>query len=129
MDEREAEIVKLIYYKYVNEGLGGHRLVRYLLEQGIRNRKGDNFANTTITRILKNVSYLGVLRSRDTYSEIFPHLQIIDPDTFDRAQEIMKKRAEKLEHSEIPLWEKQVGRRAPARHDRGNQIPAGTGGA
>jgi len=103
VDEREAEVVKLIYAKYVNKGLGGHRLVRYLLEQGIHNRSGDNFANTTITRILKNITYIGVLHCKDTYSDIFPHLQIIDPSTYDRAQEIMQKRSKKLQHSDVPL--------------------------
>lgn len=101
VDEAEAAVVRLIFQKYVNEGMGAQRISRYLLEQGIMNPKGVNFANTTIVKMLKNPSYLGILRSGESQSEIFPELQIIDEETFERAQEIMKQRT--MEHSEVPL--------------------------
>lgn len=101
IDEAEASVVRMIFQKYVNEGFGAQRLSRYLLEQGIMNRKGVNFANTTIVKMLKNPAYLGILRSGESQSEIFPNLQIIDEDTFHRAQEIMNQRT--MEHSDVPL--------------------------
>lgn len=101
IDEEESAVVKLIFQKYVYEGYGAQRLSRYLLEQGIVNRKGMNFANTTIIKMLKNNMYLGILKSGESQSEIFPHLQIIDTDTYERAQEIMEKRTN--QHSEVPL--------------------------
>lgn len=101
IDESEAVVVRLIFQKYVNEGFGAQRLSRFLLEKGMMNRKGVNFANTTIIKMLKNPAYLGILRSGESQSEIFPNLQIIDEDTFHRAQEIMSQRT--MKHSEVPL--------------------------
>jgi len=101
VDEDEAKLVQLTFQKYVNEGYGAQRLSPYLLEQGYRNRKGANFANTTIVKMLKNIMYTGVLRSGETLSEVFQHLQIVEPDLFKRAQAIMEGRTQK--HSDVPL--------------------------
>ena len=70
VDENEAEVVRLIFQKYVYEGYGAQRLSRYLYEQGYRNRKGTNFANTTIVTMLKNPTYTGILRSGEQQSDI-----------------------------------------------------------
>ena len=101
VDENEAVVVRLIYEKYVNEGFGAQRLNRYLYAQGFRNRKGVNFTNTTIIKMLKNIMYVGILRSGETQSEIFPELQIITPDMYESAQKIMAARAQK--HSDVPF--------------------------
>ena len=101
IDETEAAVVRTIFEKYVNEGYGAQRISRYLLEIGVNNRKGVNFANTTLVKMLKNIMYTGVLRSGETQSEIFPELQIIDTALYERAQEIMEKRT--MQHSDVPL--------------------------
>lgn len=97
----EAETVKLIFQKYVNEGYGAQRLCRYLTEQGIRNKKGRNIATTSINRIIKNAIYTGVIHNGDSQSEVIPELQIIDQETFDRAQVIMAQRVR--HHNDVPL--------------------------
>lgn len=48
IDEDEAEIVRLIFQKYVTEGYGALRISRYLHEQGIKHRDGRNFPNTSL---------------------------------------------------------------------------------
>ena len=101
VDDDEAKLVRLIFQKYVNEGYGAQRLSRFLYDEGYRNRKGTNFANTTIIKMLKNIMYTGVLRSGETQSEVFPHLQIIDPEMYERAQGLMEGRTQK--HNEVPL--------------------------
>ena len=101
VDETESAVVKTVFEKYVYEGYGAQRISRYLLEKGIYNRKGMNFANTTLVKMLKNIMYTGILRSGETQSEIFPELQIIDPELYERAQEIMAKRTQP--HSDVPL--------------------------
>ncbi len=101
IDETEAELVKLVFEKYVYEGFGAQRLNRFLHEQGYRNRKGTNFTNTTLNKMLKNITYIGILRSGETQSEIFPHLQIIEPDLFAQVQDIMEKRTHKT--TGVPL--------------------------
>jgi len=97
----EAEVVKLIFQKYVYEGYGAQRLCRYLVEQGIKNKKGKNIATTSINRIIKNRIYTGVICNGDSQSEVMPDLQIISKETFLKAQEIMEKRV--THHSEVPL--------------------------
>ncbi|MFT8888240.1 MAG: recombinase family protein [Ethanoligenens sp.] len=101
IDQQEAKMVRLIFQKYICEGLGAQRLFHYLAEQGIHNRKGSNFVNTSLMTILRNITYIGVLRSGESQSEIFQELQIIDEDTFHRAREIMEQRTQK--HSAMPL--------------------------
>ena len=65
------------------------------------NRKGTNFANTTIIKMLKNIMYVGILRSGETRSEIFPELQIVPLDLYERAQELMEART--MHHNEVPF--------------------------
>ena len=60
-----------------------------------------NFTNTTIVKMLKNIMYVGILRSGETQSEIFPELQIITSDMYERAQKIMEARTQK--HSDVPF--------------------------
>jgi len=92
IDEYEADVVRKIFDKYINEGYGTYRLCRYLRECGIKNRKGEGFTNTTILHMIQNDAYTGVLHSGDTISEIFPDLQIIPPEIFKKARAIARKR-------------------------------------
>ena len=71
---------------------GAQRLSRYLEEKKIRKPNGKNFPNTSINRIIKNPIYTGVIRNGDAQSAFIPELQIIDQETFDRAQKIMSDR-------------------------------------
>ena len=111
VDETEAAVVRTIFDKYTYEGYGSQRLTRYLLEKGIYNRKGDSFANTTLNKMIKNIMYTGIMRSGDTLSEVFPELQIISVEQYERAQEICANRTK--EHSDVPL------------NTRGNALIAG----
>lgn len=43
--------------------------------------------------------YVGILRSGETRSEIFPELQIVPLDLYERAQELMEART--MHHSEV----------------------------
>jgi len=101
VDEDEAAVVRLIFQKYVYEGYGSQRLSRYLYEIGIRNRAGTNFANTTITGMIKNITYVGILKSGETHSEVFPELQIIPVELYEQAQKIRASRTNK--HNDVPL--------------------------
>ncbi len=69
IDPDEAEVVKVIFQKYVCEGYGSQRICRYLAEQGFRNRKGGNIPTTSINRIIKNSLYIGVLCNGESRSE------------------------------------------------------------
>jgi len=101
VEPSEAEIVRLIFQKYVFEGFGAQRLCRYLAETGVRNPKGRNIPTTTINRIIKNPIYTGVICNGNCKSNVIPSLRIIEDDTFQRAQEIMQKRTR--HHNDVPL--------------------------
>jgi len=103
IDEEEAQTVRMIFDLYVSKGYGSQRISTYLHENGICNRKGNNFTNTTIQHMLKNKSYLGILKSGETESEIFPHLQIIDLHTFEMAQNTIAQRSAEYNDRRVPL--------------------------
>ncbi|MCI8526935.1 MAG: recombinase family protein, partial [Oscillospiraceae bacterium] len=85
IDEDAAQIIRLIFHKYVCDGYGSQRLCRYLSEIGIRKPDGKNIPTTSINRIIKNPMYMGVIHNGEARSEPIPELQIIDPKTFQRA--------------------------------------------
>lgn len=104
IDEDEAKVIRMMYELCVVNGYGKWRLANYLNEHGIRNRKGENWSGATVSHILHNVVYKGVLKSGETYSQPFEELQIIDPETFELAQRQMNARTnEYKDYRTIPL--------------------------
>lgn len=101
VDENEAEIILLIFHKYVDEGYGSQRLCRYLHDNGIKGRDGKGFPNTSLNRIIKNIMYTGILKNGDSQSQYIDEFRIIDDETFYHAQEIMRQRTQP--HSSVPL--------------------------
>ena len=76
--EEEAEIVKLIFHKYLNEGKGTHIIARELKEEGIkpydpdgRAKYKNDWSNTQILRVLRNEKYVGDLCQKKTYTKNF----------------------------------------------------------
>ncbi|MBQ8906592.1 MAG: recombinase family protein [Ruminococcus sp.] len=107
-----AEIVRLIFHKYVNENKGTHIIARELLEAGILPYRVKTWSNTVILRVLRNEKYVGDLCQKKTYTPDYlthskkynrgaeekiwlrdHHEPIIDRDIWDRAQAILADRA------------------------------------
>ncbi|MBQ8011362.1 MAG: recombinase family protein [Oscillospiraceae bacterium] len=103
-----AEIVRLIFHKYVNENKGTHVIARELLEAGIRPCRVKEWSNTVILRVLRNEKYVGDLCQKKTYTPDYlthsrkynrgaeekvylkdHHEPIIDRDLWNRAQAIL----------------------------------------
>lgn len=103
IDEQEATVVRLIFDLYVMKGYGSQRIATTLYEQGFLNRKGNNFTNATINNMLSNRTYIGILKSGETESPIFPHLQIIDPQTFEMAENLRSQRSAAYKERCVPL--------------------------
>lgn len=101
VDEDEAETVRLIFDKYVNEGLGSQRICRYLHDHGIKHRDGTGFPNTSLNRIIKNIAYTGVIKNGESQSDYIDDLRIISDEVYQQAQEIMRQRTQP--HSSVPL--------------------------
>ena len=91
IDEAEAEIVRLIFHKYVYEGYGAQKLSHYLYEQGVVGRNNKNIPNTSIVRMIKNKGYTGYLINGAVETEC-PQLRIIEPELFEQAQELRQAR-------------------------------------
>ena len=97
IDPGEAEYVKMIFNKTLNEGYGSYRMAEYLNKLGVRTHNGSKFQCNTINRILKNKLYCGYYVAGETTSPKLEHLVIIDENVFDEAQKILKQRSKKNE--------------------------------
>jgi len=103
INEQEAAVVRTIFDRYVNHGYGTHRICGYLAENGLTPRAGGRFINTTIQNIIKRPLYIGILSGGGVQSDVIPALQIISPETFEKAQEIARERASSYADRRIPL--------------------------
>ncbi|MDE6834294.1 MAG: recombinase family protein, partial [Ruminococcus sp.] len=111
INDKGAEIVRLIFHKYVNEGKGTHVIARELIEDGIRPMREKKWSNTVILRILRNEKYVGDLCQKKTFTPDYlthkkkynrgetekiyiknHHKEIIDRTTWEKAQEILTTR-------------------------------------
>ena len=102
--EDDADIVRLIFAKYVNEGYGVQKIANYLNANGYRNPTGNPWSHNTIRNILQNETYVGILRSGNTRSPHLPVLQIVSQTLFDKAQGIRRERAEaKANTPRVPI--------------------------
>ncbi len=101
VDPEDAEIVKLIFQKYVYEGYGALRLCHYFREQDIRRKNGGEITVGMVNRAVRNSICIGVIHRGDNKSEVLPKLKIIDEELFLRAQEMVSTR--KVRQREVPL--------------------------
>ena len=92
IDEDEARVVRMMFNLCVGSGYGRCKIANLISGQGIQTRTGGNWHEATVGHILHNITYMGVLRSGESQSEVFPELQIIDPTTFELAQKLMTER-------------------------------------
>lgn len=92
IDETEARVVRMMFNLCVGSGYGRFKIANFLTEQGIKTRAGGNWHEATVGHILHNIMYMGILRSGETKSEVFPELQIVDTSTFELAQKLMAER-------------------------------------
>ena len=97
----EAEVMKIIFQKYVYEGYGALRLHRYLMDQGLRTKDGKTITMGIINRVIKNPICIGIIQKGESQSSVLPELKIIDEEVFARAQEIVRERV--VPQSEVPL--------------------------
>ncbi len=92
IDEEEARVVRMMFNLCIESGYGRCKIANMISGLGIKTRDGNNWHEATVGHILHNIAYMGVLRSGESQSEVFPDLQIIDPDTFGLAQKLMAER-------------------------------------
>ena len=59
INEKEAEIIRIVFDLYGNEGLGTRSISRKLRELGYTSREGNDFNTLTIRHMLENPKYKG----------------------------------------------------------------------
>lgn len=62
INEKEAELVKLAYHLYVDEGLGAQLIAQRLNALGAKPRKSQRFSPTAIRQLLSNEVYIGKIK-------------------------------------------------------------------
>ena len=113
INEEGAQIVRLIFHKFVNEKKGSHVIARELREAGVRPAgRVKKWHNTVILRIIRNEKYCGDLVQKKTYTPDFlshekkvnlgqeefiiikdHHEPIIPRAVFDEANRILEERS------------------------------------
>ena len=110
INENEAMEIRQIFQWYTEEGYGGSKIANMLNERGIKTKRGNNWSQNSVCRILTNEIYTGKIingkeeiadfltgqRKEKNESEWFvtirPELRIIEDEVFDKAQDILKGR-------------------------------------
>ena len=104
INEDEAAVVRLMFDKYVSEGLGFQAIANYLTEKGFKPRKLEKWSHNTIRNIIQNRIYIGYLKSGETVSPHLPELQIVSDKIFIAANQIRQQRSKaKAEQSRPPI--------------------------
>jgi len=128
VNEKQAEIVRLIFSLYLNEGMGTHQLCHALENRGILSPSGDvRWKNASILRMLKNEKYIGrLVQKKEITIDYLSHTKIkndgreelvviednhepiVSRETFEAVQrEIVKRRTTtmtKSRHSNRYIW-------------------------
>lgn len=98
VEPAEAVTVQKIFELSDRYGYGGRKISSSLAEEGIVNmRTGEPFHYSSIQNILRNIMYIGILRSGETQSEIFSELQIVEPEQFQRVEKAREQRSAEYE--------------------------------
>lgn len=110
INEEEAKVIRQMYKLYTEEGYGCAKIANMFNERGIKTKRNNNWSQNSVCRILTNELYTGKIingkeevadfltgqRKEKDESEwlvtVSPELRIIDDETFDKAQEILKGR-------------------------------------
>ncbi|MCM1507717.1 MAG: recombinase family protein [Ruminococcus flavefaciens] len=111
INKEGAEIVRLIFHKYVNENKGTHVIARELIEAGIQPMHVKEWSNTVILRVLRNEKYVGDLCQQKTFTPDYlthckkynngekekiyiseHHEEIIDRNMWNKTKEILASR-------------------------------------
>ena len=110
INEEEAKVIRQMYKWYTEEGFGGAKIANMLNERGVKTKRGNNWSQNSVCRILTNEIYTGkIINGKEEVADFLTgqrkekdesewlvtvrsELRIIDDETFDRAQEILKGR-------------------------------------
>ena len=93
----EAPLVPVIFDRYGRRRHGAKTIATWLNKHGHRTKAGKPWNHMAVLTVLRNRVYLGEVFFRDTYHQA-PHAPLIDFETFDLAQQILRLRGEEYSH-------------------------------
>ncbi|HFK1452879.1 TPA: recombinase family protein [Bacillus pacificus] len=94
INEEEASIVRDMYSMYIEENASLRDIAISMNKRGRRGKNGKVFNTKTTQHILSNEVYIGVTSQIGHYVAD-THDSIISKETFEKAQEIMRRRSQK----------------------------------
>lgn len=110
INETEANAIRQIYQWYTQEGYGASKIASMLNDRGLKTKRNCQWSQNAVCRILTNELYTGkVINGKEEVADFLtgrraekdetqwlvvdkPELQIIPPETFEQAQQIMQTR-------------------------------------
>ena len=110
INENEAMTIRQIFQWYTEEGYGGSKIANMLNERGIKTKRGNNWSQNSVCRILTNEIYTGkIINGKEEIADFLtgqrkekdesewlvtlrPELRVIEDEVFDKAQDILKGR-------------------------------------
>lgn len=126
INKEQAKVIRLIYHLYLN-GNGYYRIVKKLMDFGIKSPKGKDVWNVdTVRNILINEKYVGTLVSGKTHVQDFiskkqikvdkkdwfiffnHHEPIIEIETFNQVQKLIEIKQKKYKHDHPKKDEKRM---------------------
>lgn len=110
INEEEAAVVRQIYKWYIQDGYGTARISGFLNERGLKTKRNCRWSQNAVCRILTNELYTGkIINGKQEVTDFLtgqrkekdetdwmvverPELRIIEPETFEQAQQTMRAR-------------------------------------
>jgi DNA invertase Pin-like site-specific DNA recombinase/uncharacterized small protein (DUF1192 family) len=112
INEKEGAVIRQIFAWYIEEGYGAAKISIKLNEQKIRTKRNSQWSQNAVCRILTNELYTGqIINGKQEVADFLtgkrtdkdetewyiterPDLCIIEPETFELTQQIMKSRGQ-----------------------------------
>ena len=110
VNPEEAAVIRQMYQWYTGEGYGASKISSFLNERGLKTKRGCPWSQNAVCRVLSNELYTGkVINGKQEVTDFLtgqradkdetqwmvverPELRIIEPETFERARQIMQSR-------------------------------------
>lgn len=110
INQEEAAVIQQIYQWYTTEGYGAAKISNKLNERGLRTKRNCQWSQNAVCRILTNELYTGrIINGKQEVADFLtgrradkdetdwmvterPDLCIIEPETFEKAQQILQSR-------------------------------------
>lgn len=112
INPEEAEIVRQIYLWYAEDGFGASKIANRLNARGIKTKRGCDWSQNAICRILTNELYTGkIINGKEEVADFLtgrreerpedewmvadrPELRIVEPELFEQAQKVLRSRSD-----------------------------------